>query len=118
MGGTHPPPVQVANVKNAEVYLCEANVRRIRNQLRPLQRRGRPFPEKLDDLKGRFIDERTLIVPGSGGKQYTYLGPKGKNGILLTGKPNGPRGHICVLTTELRVIRLSPAQLQAKLERG
>lgn len=111
------PPAQVASVKHAEVYLCEANVRRIRNQLRPLHRRGQPFPDKLDDLKGRWIDKRTLIVPGSDNEQYAYLGPKGKNGILLIGKPNGPRGHICVLTTELRVIRLSPAQLQAKLER-
>ncbi|MHC4847675.1 MAG: DUF3352 domain-containing protein [Planctomycetota bacterium] len=116
-GETPPPPAQVANVKHAEVYLCEANVRRIRNQLRPLQRRGRPFPEKLDEVKGRWIDKRTLIVPGTNNEQYTYLGPKGKNGILLMGKPNGPRGHICVLTTELRVIRLSPTQLQAKLER-
>ena len=117
VGGTPPPPAQIADAKHAEVYLCEANVRRIRNQLRPLQRRGQPFPDKLDDVKGRWIDKRTLIVPGTDKEQYTYLGPKGKNGILLMGKPNGPRGHICVLTTELRVIRLSPAQLRAKLER-
>jgi hypothetical protein len=109
------PPPQVVGGKQSEVYLCEANVRRIRTQLRPYLRSGKPFAASLDQIKSRWLDRKTMTVPGSGGKRYTYYGPDGRNGILLAGAPNGPDGQVCILTTNLRVARISPAQLRSKL---
>ena len=110
-----PRPVQ-STMKLHEAHHCMDNVRRIRNQLRPYKRAGKPFPAKIQELaKGRWIDKKTLIVPGTNGNAYRYLGPDGKNGLLLVGEPNGPDGHICVLTTDLRMERISPNQLRKML---
>ena len=86
-----------------------------RRSLRLYQKRSRPFPDELGKLEGAWIAEQTLQVPGTDGQPYRYYGPKGKNGILVAGHPNGPDGGICVLTTELQMMRLSPKDLDRRL---
>ena len=119
--GNEAPPPQVAVLvtdKQVEVDECTANLRRFRNRLRALQRSNEPFPKSLEELRGRWIDARTLIVPGTDGKRYRYLGPEGKNGVLIVGAPNGPDGHVCVLVDnggKLEIVRLSPRQVREKL---
>ena len=73
---------------------------------------GVVIPQKLEELAGGWVDEKTLKVPGTDGVSYSYFGPRGKNGVLLAGRPNGPDQTICVLTVDLRMKRVSPSVLR------
>jgi len=117
--GAESRPQQVAmpvRAERAEVHRCRTNVRHIKSHLVRLRYAKKPFPDSLDGLRGRWIDEELLVVPGSGGKAYTWHGPGGKHGILLHGEPNGPDGKVCVLTTDLKMMRVSPETLRSRLE--
>jgi len=100
-----------------ELSACISNVRRIRNQLRVYRKRSKPFPETLKELAGGWVNAKTLRVPGTDDAAYRYFGPKGNNGVLLAGRPNGPDGGICVLLTNLQMKRVSPADLRKTLRK-
>lgn len=100
-----------------DAYSCVTNVRRIRNQLRAYKKREQPFPKTLEELRGGWVDDETLIVPGTDNLSYSYFGPDGKNGVLVAGRPNGPEGLICVLMTDMKMSRISPERLRTILSR-
>jgi len=106
------------DAKAREVRRCSRNVRELLQVLRFYQKRNKGFPKSLDDVAKDWVTARTLEVPGHAGKRYRYYGPAGKGGILLAGLPNGPEGRICVITTDLKMKRVTPRQLHESLEHG
>jgi hypothetical protein len=75
----------------------------------------RRLPDRLEELEADWLDPTTFVVPGSGGKRYVYLGPKGEGGVLLHGYPNGTDGLVTVLGTDLRAPeRISAGELERR----
>jgi len=115
------PPVQVAkgpDPRVREARLCRQRVRLIRARIRLYrQEHGGAVPADLGALKAGHVDPRTFLVPGTKDERYRYLGPAGRGGILLHGRPNGVRGRVSVLTTDLEIERLTADDLRRRLER-
>ena len=66
-------------------------------------------------MKAPHVAPETFVSPGLL-EPYVYCGPKGRNGILIHGHPNGKDGKICVLTMDLNMERISAEELKSRLE--
>jgi hypothetical protein len=102
-------------LRDVEGVRCVAQVRTIRARIRMHREAHGALPDGLDALRAPHIPEETFLVPESG-EPYTYLGPAGKGGILLHGRPNGRDRAVTVLTTGFEVRRVTEAELSALLK--
>jgi len=81
--------------------VCRHHVRTLRARLQHYKKENGKLPDRLEGIDADWMDPQTFIVPGSDGKRYVYLGPKGEGGILLHGYPNGVDGLVTILDTDL-----------------
>ncbi len=111
---SEPAPEQARVRAIRVVRKDQSRVREWRRRLLLHHQEKGTFPLELKILE-EAIDAKELgLVPGW--KQpYAYLGPTGRNRILLHGYPNGPDKRVTVLTTRLRVQRVTSAELKAML---
>ncbi|MGQ0614252.1 MAG: hypothetical protein ACT4PV_10995 [Planctomycetaceae bacterium] len=98
--------------RDEEAWTCRTRVLRLKTRILMYRSKHGKLPDSLAELRAGHVDPETFLVPGAEG-EYTYLGPAGQGRVLLHGKPNGRDRRICVLTTDLELLRVSPAQLAA-----
>ncbi|MDH3593127.1 MAG: hypothetical protein OER88_14675, partial [Planctomycetota bacterium] len=113
------PPLKQMRVKveenrrKVQLMHCGQRVRRWRVRLQFYYQEHRVFPKSLAAVTRKGDDKKMSVCPG--GESYVYLGPAGKNGILLHGHANGPDGQVTILTTRLVVRRIPPETLKKRL---
>ena len=117
-------PPEMADPRMRQLEVCRQRVHRLRVLLKKYNREHDRLPASFDELKqdNPALLERVLHCPGQTkpGRRYVYLGPDGKNGVLMHGHPNGPRGRVTVVfvepkTHELKTKRLSIVKLHELL---
>lgn len=107
------PPKERESVDDAKV--CRHHVRQIRARIQTYRTDHGRLPDRIGELEADWLDPATFVVPGTGGKRYVYLGPKGEGDILLYGFPNGADGLVTVLGTDLRAPeRISEEELNRR----
>ncbi len=104
------PAVQAAPGDDAQV--CRHHVRMLRARVQHYRKENRRLPDRLEELEAKWLEPDTFVVPGTGGKRYVYLGPKGEGEVLLHGYPNGADGLVTVLKTNLKFERVSSQELE------
>jgi hypothetical protein len=96
--------------------VCRHHCRTLRARLQHYRKENGRFPDRLDEVEAEWMDPLAFVVPGTDGKRYVYLGPKGKGGILLHGYPNGADGLVTVLGMDLKAPeRVSAEELERRL---
>ncbi len=104
------PAVQAAPGDDAQV--CRHHVRMLRARVQHYRKENRRLPDRLEELEAKWLEPDTFVVPGTGGKRYVYLGPKGEGEVLLHGYPNGADGLVTVLKTNFKFERVSAEELE------
>ncbi len=103
--------------RDEDAWTCRTRVLRLKLRLRHYQQEHGKLPASLAEVRAGHVDPEIFLVPGAAEGEYTYLGPAGRGRVLLHGKPNGRDQRICVLTTDLELLRVDPAQLEALMKR-
>jgi len=95
-----------------DAQVCRHHVRMLRARVQHYRKENRRLPDRLEELEAKWLEPDTFVVPGTGGKRYVYLGPKGEGEVLLHGYPNGADGLVTVLKTNLKAERVSSQELE------
>ena len=106
--GEPPPPPQAPS----DDALCRHHVRMLRARLQHYKKENGRLPDRLAELEAKWMEPQMFLVPGTDGKRYVYLGPKGQGDVLLHGYPNGADGLVTVLKTNLKAERVSAQELE------
>ncbi|MFI5402939.1 MAG: hypothetical protein ACHQ1G_08385, partial [Planctomycetota bacterium] len=106
------PPPTAERAREDDAQVCRHHVRMLRARVQHYRKENGRLPEKLEDLEATWMEPETFVVPGTDGKRYVYLGPKGQGDVLLHGYPNGADGLVTVLKTNLKFERVSVRDLE------
>jgi hypothetical protein len=107
----------VARPRDGEARTCHSRVRLLRARIRMFQLDHDRRPDSIDQLRADHVAAETFLVPGTD-TPYEYLGPAGKGGVLLHGAVNGADGMLSILTTDLKIERISAKELATRLGPG
>ena len=117
-------PPEMADPRMRQLEVCRQRVHRLRVLLKKYNREHDRLPASFDELKqdNPALLEFALRCPGQtkAGRRYVFLGPAGRNGVLMHGHPNGPKGRVTVVfvepkTHELKTKRLNIVKLHELL---
>jgi hypothetical protein len=103
--------------RDDEARTCHSRVRLLRARIRLFQLDHNRLPHSIDQLRAEHVAAETFLAPGSN-EPYVYLGPDGAGSVLLHGSKNGTDGLLTVLTTDLKIERISEKELSARLGLG